>query len=62
MTDAIHFFDGHNDFLLRLKNAPEQRKERWLGYALAAHGYEESLITKLARDNWLGCLGRCLKI
>ena len=31
MTDPIPFFDGHNDFLLRLKTAPERREELWLG-------------------------------
>lgn len=37
MTDAIAFFDGHNDFLLRLRNAPEQREELWLGSTGAGH-------------------------
>ena len=31
MTDSIAFFDGHNDFLLRLRNAPERREALWLG-------------------------------
>ena len=31
MTDPIVFFDGHNDFLLRLHKAPEQRDALWLG-------------------------------
>jgi len=31
VTDPIPFFDGHNDFLLRLKTAPERREELWLG-------------------------------
>ena len=30
MTDPIRFFDGHNDFLLRLLQAPEQRQALWL--------------------------------
>jgi membrane dipeptidase len=29
--------------------------------ALAAHGYDDALISKLARENWLACLDRCLK-
>jgi len=29
--------------------------------ALADHGYEAPLLTKLARDNWLACLDRSLK-
>jgi membrane dipeptidase len=29
--------------------------------ALAAHGYDAPLIAKLARENWLACLDRCLK-
>lgn len=37
MTDLIPFFDGHNDFLLRLRNAPEQREELWLGSTGAGH-------------------------
>jgi membrane dipeptidase len=32
---------------------------RLLG-AMAAHGYDDALIGKLARDNWLACLERCL--
>ena len=28
--------------------------------ALGRHGYDQSLLTKLARDNWLGCLDRGL--
>src|SRR3569832_2480492 len=31
VTSPIPFFDGHNDFLLRLKEAPERREELWLG-------------------------------
>ena len=37
MTDVIPFFDGHNDFLLRLKNAPEQRDDLWLGTTGIGH-------------------------
>ena len=37
MTDPIPFFDGHNDFLLRLRNAPQQREEFWLGSSGAGH-------------------------
>ena len=28
--------------------------------ALAAHGYDDALMAKLGRDNWLGCLERSL--
>jgi membrane dipeptidase len=28
--------------------------------AMGAHGYDAALIAKLARDNWLACLDRCL--
>jgi membrane dipeptidase len=28
--------------------------------AMAAHGYDDALIAKLARENWLACLDRCL--
>lgn len=28
--------------------------------AMAAHGYDTQLIAKLARENWLACLDRCL--
>jgi membrane dipeptidase len=31
VTDPIPFFDGHNDFLLRLQKEPERREELWLG-------------------------------
>ncbi|MDU8909710.1 dipeptidase [Aestuariicoccus sp. MJ-SS9] len=31
MTDNIPFFDGHNDFLLRLMKSPDPREETWLG-------------------------------
>ena len=34
---SIPFFDGHNDFLLRLRNAPEQREELWLGSPGISH-------------------------
>ena len=37
MTDPIPFFDGHNDFLLRLLNAPNQREELWLGSSRTGH-------------------------
>jgi membrane dipeptidase len=37
VTYAIPFFDGHNDFLPRLKNAPEQREELWLGSTGTGH-------------------------
>ena len=28
--------------------------------AMAAHGYGDDLIRKLAHENWLACLDRCL--
>ncbi len=31
MTTPIPFFDGHNDFLLRLYSAPAEREALWLG-------------------------------
>jgi membrane dipeptidase len=31
VTAPLPFFDGHNDFLLRLYKAPEQREALWLG-------------------------------
>ena len=37
MTDVVPFFDGHNDFLLRLNNAPEQREDFWLGTTGVGH-------------------------
>jgi len=37
VTDVIPFFDGHNDFLLRLKNEPEQRENIWLGSTGTGH-------------------------
>ncbi|MEO0991274.1 MAG: membrane dipeptidase, partial [Pseudomonadota bacterium] len=30
MTDATRVFDGHNDFLLRLMNGGEARRDLWL--------------------------------
>jgi membrane dipeptidase len=37
VTDPIPFFDGHNDFLLRLRNAPDKREELWLGNSGQGH-------------------------
>jgi membrane dipeptidase len=37
VTDPIPFFDGHNDFLLRLARAPEKREELWLGSTGSGH-------------------------
>jgi membrane dipeptidase len=37
VSDPIPFFDGHNDFLLRLRNAPERRQELWLGSSGTGH-------------------------
>ena len=37
MTADIAFFDGHNDFLLRLMMSPAPREETWLGEARAGH-------------------------
>ncbi len=37
MTAPIPFFDGHNDFLLRLLKTPAPRDETWLG--TAGHGH-----------------------
>ena len=31
MSDPIPFFDGHNDFLLRLMKSPDPRETTWLG-------------------------------
>jgi membrane dipeptidase len=31
VTDPIPFFDGHNDFLLRLQQSPSEREALWLG-------------------------------
>lgn len=33
MTAHTPFFDGHNDFLLRLLKTPAPREETWLGTA-----------------------------
>ena len=37
MNDRIRFFDGHNDFLLRLRNAPDKREALWLGDTGTGH-------------------------
>ncbi len=37
MTDPTPFFDGHNDFLLRLYKAPEEREALWLGSTGTGH-------------------------
>ena len=37
MTDNIPFFDGHNDFLLRLMFTSDQREDTWLGNAGKGH-------------------------
>lgn len=37
MSDRILFFDGHNDFLLRLRNAPDRREDLWLGQTGEGH-------------------------
>ena len=37
MTKKIAFFDGHNDFLLRLMKSPAPRAETWLGTGRAGH-------------------------
>ena len=37
MTSPLPFFDGHNDFLLRLYKAPERRSELWLGATGEGH-------------------------
>lgn len=37
MTEHISFFDGHNDFLLRLMFTPEAREETWLGHTGKGH-------------------------
>lgn len=37
VTQIIPFFDGHNDFLLRLQKEPEQRQELWLGATGKGH-------------------------
>lgn len=35
--DHIAFFDGHNDFLLRLMKSPEPRQDVWLGLTGTGH-------------------------
>ena len=37
MTALVPFFDGHNDFLLRLMKSPAPREETWLGATGAGH-------------------------
>ena len=37
MPDRTAFFDGHNDFLLRLFKSPAPRQETWLGTGGAGH-------------------------
>lgn len=37
MAELIPFFDGHNDFLLRLMTSPEPRRQTWLGSAGKGH-------------------------
>lgn len=37
MTSTTRFFDGHNDFLLRLMKSPASREETWLGSENAGH-------------------------
>ncbi|MCU4653080.1 dipeptidase [Roseibacterium sp. SDUM158016] len=37
MTATIPFFDGHNDFLLRLMMTPAPREETWLGTGAMGH-------------------------
>ena len=37
MTAPIPFFDGHNDFLLRLMKSPDPREETWTGQTGAGH-------------------------
>ena len=37
MTSAIRFFDGHNDFLLRLMMTPAPRQDTWLGNTGKGH-------------------------
>lgn len=37
MTSPIPFFDGHNDFLLRLMMSPDPREQTWLGNAGKGH-------------------------
>lgn len=37
MTTPLPFFDGHNDFLLRLQQEPHRREELWLGATGSGH-------------------------
>jgi membrane dipeptidase len=37
MTVSVPFFDGHNDFLLRLWKSPNPREETWLGDGRKGH-------------------------
>jgi membrane dipeptidase len=37
MTEVIPFFDGHNDFLLRLMMTPTPREDTWLGNTGKGH-------------------------
>lgn len=37
MTNPLPFFDGHNDFLLRLQQEPHRRDELWLGDTGTGH-------------------------
>ncbi|MCA0043338.1 dipeptidase [Celeribacter litoreus] len=37
MSDPIPFFDGHNDFLLKLMKSPAPRAEIWLGDGAIGH-------------------------
>jgi len=37
MTDPLPFFDGHNDFLLRLQQEPGRRNDLWLGSTGTGH-------------------------
>ncbi len=37
MSDPIPFFDGHNDFLLRLMMSPDPREDTWLGTEHKGH-------------------------
>lgn len=37
MTDLLPFFDGHNDFLLRLQQQPARRDELWLSQTGIGH-------------------------
>lgn len=37
MTEPLPFFDGHNDFLLRLLESPSPREDLWLGSGAGGH-------------------------